>query len=126
MMNMFEIATREKYRFPFKGLCSVEDLWDLKLQDLDSIFKTLNAQKKQANEESLLATKSKEDKELETKIDIIKHIVVTKQQEALAKLQEKEIADKKQKLLKLKEQKQDEALGNMSIEEIDKMLESLG
>ena len=125
-MNMFEIATREKYRFPFKGLCSVEDLWDLKLQDLDSIFKTLNAQKKQANEESLLATKSKEDKELETKIDIIKHIVVTKQQEALAKLQEKEIADKKQKLLKLKEQKQDEALGNMSIEEIDKMLESLG
>lgn len=125
-MNMFEIATREKYRFPFKGLCSVEDLWDLKLQDLDSIFKTLNAQKKQANEESLLATKSKEDKELETKIDIIKHIVATKQQEALAKLQEKEIADKKQKLLKLKEQKQDEALGNMSIEEIDKMLESLG
>lgn len=124
-MNMFEIATREKYRFPFKGLCSVEDLWDLRLQDLDSIFKTLNAQKKQANEESLLATKSKEDKELETKIDIIKHIVVTKQQEALAKLQEKEIADKKQKLLKLKEQKQDEALGNMSIEEIDKMLESL-
>ena len=48
--NIFEAATKEKYRFPFKGMISVEDLWDLKLQDLDSVFKSLNKQKKQ-NEE---------------------------------------------------------------------------
>lgn len=37
LTNIFEKATKEKYRFPFKGQVSVEDLWDLKLQDLDSI-----------------------------------------------------------------------------------------
>lgn len=33
-MNLFEIASREKYRFPYKGLISVEDLWDLTLPGL--------------------------------------------------------------------------------------------
>ena len=42
LTNIFEAATRYKYRFPFKGMISVEDLWDLKLQDLDSVFKLLN------------------------------------------------------------------------------------
>ena len=41
LTNIFEAATRYKYRFPFKGMISVEDLWDLKLQDLDSVFKLL-------------------------------------------------------------------------------------
>jgi len=67
---MFETATKNKYRFPFKGMVSVEDLWDLKVEDLDTIFKTLNSQKKKVNEESLLNTQSDEDIELNTKIDI--------------------------------------------------------
>ena len=41
LTNIFEAATRYKYRFPFKGMISVEDLWDLKLQDLDSVFKLM-------------------------------------------------------------------------------------
>ena len=41
-MELFEIATRNKYRFPFKGWISTEDLWDLSVQNLDGIFKTLN------------------------------------------------------------------------------------
>ena len=45
LTNIFEAATRYKYRFPFKGMISVEDLWDLKLQDLDSVFKLLNKEK---------------------------------------------------------------------------------
>ena len=44
--NMFEVATREKMRFPFKGMISVEDLWDLSVQNLDKVFKTLNSQRK--------------------------------------------------------------------------------
>lgn len=52
--NMFEIATRTKMRFPFKGMISVEDLWDLSVQNLDKVFKTLNSQRKEAQEESLL------------------------------------------------------------------------
>ena len=40
--NIFEMATRNKYRFPYKGMISVEDLWDLNQTQLDSIYKALN------------------------------------------------------------------------------------
>lgn len=43
-MNMFEIALINKFRFPFKGLIATEDLFDLSVEDLDSIFKKLNSQ----------------------------------------------------------------------------------
>ena len=33
--NIFEYAVRNKVRFPFKGMISVEDLWDLSLTNLD-------------------------------------------------------------------------------------------
>ena len=45
-MNLFEVAVREKYRFPYNGMISTEDLWDLSVNALDSIFKTLNKDKK--------------------------------------------------------------------------------
>ena len=41
--NMFEIAARNKFRFPFKGMISTEDLWDLSVENLDNVFKTLNS-----------------------------------------------------------------------------------
>ena len=40
--NLFEVATRKQYRFPYKGNASVEDLWHLSLTELDAVFKTLN------------------------------------------------------------------------------------
>ena len=76
--KLFETATRNKMRFPFRGMISVEDLWDLSLTNLDSVFKTLNAEAKKSEEESLLETKSKENEELSNKIEIVKYIVNTK------------------------------------------------
>ena len=123
---MFEIATRTKMRFPFKGLVSVEDLWDLSVKDLDSIFKTLNAQVKKSQEESLLATKTKEDETLTIQIEIIKHIVKTKLDEAETAKQSKELKEKKQKIMEIIAAKQDESLHNASVEELQAMLDNLG
>jgi len=124
-MNMFETATRCKFRFPFRGLVSVEDLWDLDVKYLDSIFKTLNAEAKESNEESLLATKSQEDEILNIKIEIVKYIVKVKLDEEAARLQARERKEKKQRIMEIVASKQDADLQNKSVEELQAMINDL-
>lgn len=123
--KLFETATRNKMRFPFRGMISVEDLWDLSLTNLDSVFKTLNAEAKKSEEESLLETKSKENEELYNKIEIVKYIVNIKLEEKKTRENARKNAEMKQRLLEIKAKRQDAALENMSDEDLDKMLAEL-
>lgn len=123
--KIFEFATRNKVRFPFKGMISVEDLWDLSLTNLDSIYKTLNKQVKQSEEESLLSTKTSVDTELEVQIAIVKHIVTVKLEEKDAFEKASAKKAQKQKIMSIIATKQDEALQNSSIDELKKMLDEL-
>lgn len=123
--KLFETATRNKMRFPFRGMISVEDLWDLSLTNLDSVFKTLNAEAKKSEEESLLETKSKENEELSNKIEIVKHIVNIKLEEKKTRENARKNAEMKQRLLEIKAKRQDAALENLSDEDLDKMLAEL-
>lgn len=125
MENMFEYATRNKVRFPFKGQISVEDLWDLRADDLDTVFKTLNRQVKQSKEESLLTTKTAEDTALDIQIAIVKHIFDIKTQEANARLLDKERRAQKQKIMAILANKQEQELQNKSVDELQKMLEEV-
>lgn len=120
--NLFETATRKKFRFPFKGMISIEDLWDLSVKNLDTVFKALNAEAKQANEESLLAVKTDEDTILDMKIAIVKHIVNVKLAEAEQSKNAAIKREQKRKLQELIANKQDEALQGKSIEELQAML----
>ena len=123
--NIFEYAVRNKVRFPFKGMISAEDLWDLSLTNLDSIYKTLNKEIKQSEEESLLTTKTSVDTELEIQIAIVKHIVTVKLEEQ--EVREKAAAKKaqKQKIMSIIATKEDEELQNTSVEDLKKMLDEL-
>jgi len=135
--NIFEYATRNKVRFSFRGLISVEDLWDLSLTNLDFIYKELNKQSKQSEEESLLNIKTKEDEFLNVQIEIVKHIVSVKLAEKEARDIIKQLKDgkkfeslakkysQKQKIMSIMAAKQDEALQNSSIDELQKMLDEL-
>jgi hypothetical protein len=125
-INLFEVATRANYQFPFRGMINVIDLWDLSLTNLDSVFKALNAEAKKHEEESLLNAKSKEDEEISNKIWIIKYIVSVKLAEKKAREDAKKNAEMKQRLLEIKAKRQDAALENMSDEELDKALAELG
>lgn len=122
-MDIFEYAAENKLRFPYKGSISTEDLYDLGVEELDMIFKTLNREVKKSNEESLLAKKSDADTKLNVKIEIIKKIVSKK----LAEIEESKNAimkkHKNEKIMELIAQKQDENLRNLSIDELKKMLE---
>lgn len=123
--NLFEIATRNRYRFNYKGVMTVEDLWSLRVEDLDAIFKMLNRQKKTADEDSLLATKSAEDQDLANKIDIVRYIVSVKLAEAADRVSAAEKKAQRDKILEIVAKKKDKALEDMGIEDMMKKLEEL-
>lgn len=123
--NIFEYAVRNKVRFPFKGMISVEDLWDLSVTSLDSIYKTLNAQVKQSEEESLLTTKTSVDTTLEVQIEIVKYIVSIKLKEQAAREKAAVKRAQKQKIMSIIATKEDEALKNSSVDDLKKMLDAL-
>jgi hypothetical protein len=124
-MEMFEQASRDKTRFMYRGQISTEDLWDLSVQELNRIFKGLNAKLKTAKEESLLGPKAAEDSELELQVAIIRRVVEVKLAEAAERdlLAEKKV--KRQKILSILAEKQDGALASKSEEDLKKMLEEL-
>ncbi len=123
--KMFETAVRSKMRFPYKGQLSVEDLWDLNVNALDDVFKSLNVKVKATQEESLLQTRSKESEELSIQIEIVKYIVSVKLAEAKAREEAKEAAAKKQHILSILADKQEDDLRGKSIEELQQMLASM-
>ena len=122
MSDLFKIATKKAYRFNYKGLITVENLWDLSVEELDKIYKSLKKQQRNNTEESLLQTVSTEDKELQNKIDIIKTIVNDK---LVARDKAQKAAERKaqnQRILEIMADKQDAALKEKSLEELQAML----
>ena len=123
-MSMFEIATRKKYRFPFRGMISTEDLWDLTLEQLDTVYKTLNKQVK-TEEETSLMTQSATDETTANMIEIVKHVFTTKQEEANERRLAAKNAEKKKRILEVIAQKQDESLMKMSVADLQKLADEL-
>lgn len=122
---MFEKAVRQKLRFNYKGICTVEDLWDLSLEELDSVYKTLQSEKKKHSEVSLLNERNKEEDTLQLKIDVVSHIFnVLKNEKDLREVR-KERKEKKQKILDIIARKQEADLENKSIDELNALVNEL-
>lgn len=125
-MNLFEKATREKFRFlTGKGNISTEDLWDLKLEDLDRIAKGLNREIKAGDEESFIHKRTTANTLLSDKFEIVKHVISVKLEEADKKLLAKERAAKRAQLIELIGKKEITALEGKSIEDLKTELASL-
>lgn len=133
--QMFEQASRRKVRFPStKGPLTVEDLWDLPLTtasptriSLDGIAIYLHQQTKSAADTvSFVAPASDAgNEELQLKFEIVKHIIqirVRERDEAQAAADRRE---RKRRLLELIARKQEEELGQKSIDELRQMVEAL-
>lgn len=124
-MNLFEIATRRKYRFATnKGSLSVEDLWDLSSTQLDATYRAMTKELREQGGESLMQ-KDNGNTVLADKIEIIKHIFLVKQEEIAARKAAEENRNKRQRIMEILEQKRDASLQNMSEEDLQKMLNDL-
>jgi hypothetical protein len=132
---MFERATRERFRYESaQGTLSVEDLWDLPLTTersnracLDDIAKGLNKQLKAAvDEESFVKPKEESaDTTTPAMFEIVKHIIQIRLAESEARRKAKETREKKQKIMALISEKQDEKLKSATIEELQAQMDAL-
>lgn len=126
---MFEIASQKKFRFVTrKGNITAEDVWDLPLNDnsgasLNDLAKSLNREIKDNAEESFVETKSPSNKDLETKFSIVKRVIEVR----LEKIEKRKTAsvakEKKEQVLRLIADKENDVLAGKSIEELRAMLD---
>lgn len=124
--NIFEAASKNKYRYPYKGMITTEDLWDLTPAQLDIVYKALNKGVSEAQVSSLMCKVTEVDAELLNKIEIVKYIFNAKEAEAEARKNDAAKHAKKQRILDILAQKQEDALQNMSEDDLKKMLDELG
>lgn len=127
-INIFLTASKHKFRYPYKGLISTEDLWDLNLEQLDTIYKILSKTAKDLHEDSLLTVSCRNDDDyvLDMKIEIVKCIFEEKVEAARKREAEIVNAEKKRRILEVLAKKQDESYNNMSEDELREMLNELG
>lgn len=127
--TLFKMASQMKFRYPYKGMITTEDLWDLSIEQLDIVYKNLNKELKALDGDSLIASKSADEgvkaNELKNKIEIVKYIFTSKKQAAELHRMAADNAAKRQRILEVLAQKQANELQNMSEEELKKMLENL-
>lgn len=126
--NIFEQASKTKLRFQTpSGILNVEDLWNLSLEQLDKLAQSF-ARKVESSREtsyipSFVTRKTKEEMLNILRFEIIKHIIVSLAEEQQEKLEARAKKEKKDKILALIAEKQDDALKSKSIEELMKELE---
>lgn len=126
-MDIFEIAARKKFRFPSnKGELTAEQLWDLPLTGLDATARSVNAELKGITEDSFINVKPDPRKpDLETKLEIVKHVIAVKIQAQNDVAAAKDRAEKRRKLLDALAAQEDKALSSMSKDDILKQLAAL-
>lgn len=124
--TLFLTATREKYRYKYRGMLTTEDLWDLSLTELDELYLSLKIKTiSESRPESLMSTKKQEDQALLNAIEIVKFIFTEKTNES----KEHELRLRKtgeaQRIMEIIKRKEDAALEETDLEALKARLSEL-
>jgi len=122
-MENFKFASKQKLRFQTnKGLLSTEQLWDLSLEELDSLAVAYEEEHKQSGKKSFLVKTSIKDKTTKLRFDVVLEVLNTKAEELQAASEAQEIKEHNKKIIALISEKQDESLKGKSIKQLESML----
>lgn len=120
---MYKKASKLKLRFQTtRGLLTAEQLWDLPLTTLDALAVSLEREYKESGKKSFLDAKSKKDKEIKLKFDIVLDILNSKVEDNDAAKNEMENKVHNQKILAFIKEKQDGDLKELPVKELEKLL----
>lgn len=130
--NIFEQASRLKLSFETgKGSLTTYELWDLPLTssvgktNLDDLARSLHRRLRSGDDISFVETERKSNEIDQLRFDVVKRVIDVRLEEAKKVSEAKERAEKKQKILALISEKQDESLKTMSVEDLKKLLTDL-
>lgn len=128
MNDLFIQASRKAFRYPSnRGELTTEQLWSLPLLgkngnqgfDLDSVARALYNTVKDLSEGSFVETRANpRQAEAETKLEVVKFVIATKQAEAKAAEQRVERAAQRAKILDALAARENDELSKASREEL--------
>lgn len=133
MSDIFATASRKKFRFASeRGDLTTEQLWDLPLTskngfNLNAVAIAVHNELKGLAEESFVEVSSNpRRRELEDMLEVVKHIIAVKQDEAKAATERVAKQALKRKLQEAIEAKEGEALLGASLDDLKAQLAALG
>lgn len=127
---MFISATRKKYRYPYKGQITTEDLWDLSIEELNKVYIALSKQLAEESEnkglgaiftDALCNPKS----DTQNKMDIVRYIAEQKHYEKIELEKEHANRARRKEIMDILEAKRNAELMNKTPEELEAMLGQL-
>lgn len=120
---MYKEASKQKLRFQTsRGVLNTEQLWDLPLNELDTLAVQLQDAYNNSKGKSFLDTKTTKDKSLKLRFDIVLDVLQTKVEENEAARVKQENKEHNEKILTLISEKKDDELKDKSVKELEKML----
>ena len=124
--NLFEVASRKKLRFDSKhGKITVEELWDLSLESIDSIAVALNNKIKTTETISFVSDVSSANTEDKLKFDIVIHIINTRKAESDALRERAVNAERARTIREELSRRKEDAIKTKSDEDLQKELDEL-
>lgn len=122
-MNIYAKALKRKIRFEYKGLLSVEDLFDLTFEELDTLYKQLSEKLKTLSGDSLLTEENPDIEKIKLQLELVKDVFEIKDRDR--KMLEAKLAqsEKRQQILSVINEKKNAALHDKTIEELEGMLD---
>lgn len=124
LSNLFAEAAKEKYRYPYKGLITTEQLWDLNETELNKVYIALS-QSRNPDGGLIVSADTEKDNELGRKMDIVKFIYDHKKKEEEEKKRAASNSIRRRELEDAIAAKRRDAVSKMSEEDLIAELEKL-
>ena len=122
---MYKEALQKKLRFKTnKGMISTEDLFDLSLQNLDTLAIMLDKKISEAPQKSFIEELPAEENDDELRFSIVKDVINIKLKARKDNINRAQIDARNKRIAELIAKKEDEALENKSIEELRAMIQN--
>lgn len=131
---MFERAAKKKYRYQTpRGFVTTEDLWDLPLDGNEGhslngvaigLYKQIEEKKETNFVETFVARKTKEGKELNYRLELVKRVIEVRLEDLDRKEKRKSNSERKAKILDALAEKEEASLKNKSAKALREELAS--